>query len=199
MRKPLTFLLIALLLAACAPTMTPAPTLRYVPPKPTYTLTPPTPTPTLEFTPIPPTPLPIEPTLAVMTPDSVQVEKWKEYESALAKSTLSFLTPEMVFCEWEILGRSEQEEYVWAVCESGGSGMSVPVVINLKADGSIQNVETPGTNWSSSILKMFPADVREKFDHYNFGGAEKMSNHIDWRRKHPKEPPLIVLSATPAP
>ncbi len=138
----------------------------------------------------------------MITPDPIQVERWKEYETALAKSFLSYLPPKEVLCEWEILGRSAQEVYVWAVCEgpTGSSSVSTASVIHLEADGSIQNVETLGLdlNYSSGIL-MFPADVQEKFDYYHFGRVEKMSEHLDWRRIHPEEPPLIVLSVTPMP
>ena len=134
----------------------------------------------------------------MITPDAIQVERWKEYENALAKSLLSFLPPEEVLCEWEILGRSEQEVYVWAVCNGGDSSGSVPVVIHLASNGDIQSVERI-KNWSADIPRLFPAEVQEKFERYHFGRAGEMLEHAAWRRTHPGEPPLIVLSVTPTP
>ena len=125
-----------------------------------------------------PTPLPTEPIIPMITPDSIQVERWKEYEDALARTLLSFLPPEEVICEWEILGRSEQEVYVWAWCTSiissgtspiSGteifSSSSIPAVIHLRADGSVQSVEIPGAGsyYARDISRMFPLDVQENF------------------------------------
>jgi hypothetical protein len=160
-----------------------------------------------------PSPLPTQPTIAVFTPDPIQVERWKEYQTALAKSFLSYLHPEEVLCEWEILGRSDQEVYLWAVCMSiipigitaeGRdifSSSSTPAVIHVGEDGAVQSVEIPGagSDYARDIHRMFPSDVQEKFDQYHSGGAAEMSEHIEWRRTHPEEPPLIVLSATPMP
>jgi hypothetical protein len=159
------------------------------------------PTPTAEAIPtlIAPTLTPTQPIIFIKnTPDAIQVEKWKEYQTELAKVLLPFLQPETVLCEWEILGRVEQELYVWAVCQGMGSSVSVPVVIHLDADGTIRNVEFP-KHWSQDIQVMFPAYVREKFDYYNFGRADELAKHIEWRRTHPEEPPLIVFSTTPTP
>lgn len=158
-----------------------------------------TPTATLEvmFTSTP-SPMPAQPTIAVLTPDSAQLERWKEYQSALAKS-FSFSQSELTLCEWDILGQTNQKVYVWAVCEGqGGSSVSAPAVIHLGTNGAIQYVENP-RHWSSDLPKMFPTDIQQKFDYYHFGRAKELLAHIAWRRMHPDEPPLIVLSATPAP
>jgi hypothetical protein len=126
------------------------------------------------------------------------VERWKDYENALARSLLSFLSSEEVLCEWEVLGEYAQEVYVWAVCSGGESSRSVPAVIHLETDGNIQSVERP-KNWSADIPRLFPADIQAKFEIYQLGKAKEMSEHIGWRRTHPEEPPLIVLSTTPMP
>jgi len=186
--------LLATILTSCAltPTETPTPTV-------TSTPGPPTPTTALEvvFT-MTPSPMPVRPTIVVITPDSAQLGRWKEYQGSLAES-FSFSQSELALCEWDILGQSNQEVYVWAVCEGlGGSSVSTPAVIHLRADGSIQNVENP-KHWSSDISKMFPTDIQQKFDYYRFGRANELLAHIAWRRTHLEEPPLIVLSATPAP
>ena len=186
--------LLATILTSCAlaSTETPTPTVTSTPVPPTSTATLP-----VVFT-MTPSPMPAQPTIAVITPDSAQMERWKEYQSALAKS-FSFSQSELALCEWDILGQTNQEIYVWAVCEArGGSSVSAPAVIHLATDGSIQNVENP-KHWSSDISKMFPTDIQQKFDYYHFGRANELLAHIAWRRMHPEELPLIVLSATPVP
>jgi len=142
----------------------------------------------------------------MITPDSIQVERWMEYESALAGTILKNV--ESVLCEWEILGRSDQEVYVWAVCTStfsiGNSGLfyiaEMPAVIHIGVDGAVQSVEIPGagTQYASDIRRMFPLDAQEKYFSklINF---QELTDHLKWRREHPEEPPLIVLSATPLP
>ena len=158
-----------------------------------------------------PSPLPTQPTIAVFTPDPIQVERWKEYQTALAKSFFSYLHPEEVICEWEFLGRSDQEVYLWAVCMGINpigttaegrdifSSSSTPAVIHLGEDGAVQSVEIPGagSDYARDVRRMFPVDVREKFDQYPSGRAGEMSEHIEWRRTHPEEPPLVILSVIP--
>jgi hypothetical protein len=128
-----------------------------------------------------------------------------DYQTALAKTILSYLPPEEVLCEWEILGRSGNDVYAWAVCSGKDGGGSMPTVIHLESDGSVLNVETAtsatsnNSTWSENIVKLFPPDVREKFAHYQSGRAREMQEHIEWRRTHPEEPPLIILAGMPTP
>ncbi|MEW6400403.1 MAG: hypothetical protein AB1649_01315 [Chloroflexota bacterium] len=132
-----------------------------------------------------------------LTPDTIQVERWKDYQTALAKVIFPNDSPEWFSCEWAILGRSGQEVYMWAMCGAGLRSGSVPVVVHLNTDGSIQDVEKP-KNWSiETIHEMFPEDVRNKFYYMEEVEAQKMSEHLDWRWTHPEEPPLIILGATP--
>ena len=142
---------------------------------------------------------PTRPGETLITPDGIQVQRWKEYQTALAKKIHAYLPPEEVLYEWEILGRSGNDVYVWAVCSGKDSGGSLPAVIHLENDGTVLSVEKAGSNWSADIVRLFPPNVREKFAHYNSGRAGEMQEHIEWRRTHPEEPPLIVLSATPIP
>jgi hypothetical protein len=209
------WVVLPVLLSACGqqaialPTETPIPTVASPAPVPTSTFIPVTDIPT----PLP-TPLPTLPIIPMITPDAIQVERWKEYEDALARTLLSFLPREEVICEWDILGRSDQKVYVWAVCtniiSSGTSPISgteifsspsIPAVIHLGEDGSVQSVEIPGagSDYARDISRMFPLDVQEEFNRYHFGRAREMLEHAAWRRTHPEEPPLIVLSATPTP
>ncbi len=160
---------------------------------PTFTLIPVT---------VTPSPLPTESIIPMITPDPIQVERWMEYQTALAKSFLSYLHPEEVICEWEILGQSDQEIYVWAICTGiiGIGTLEDPAVIHIELDGSIQIVEIPGggTDYASDIREMFPLDAQEKY----FGGLihfQELMDHLNWRREHSEEPPLIVLSVQPIP
>ncbi len=155
------------------------------------------------------TPLPTLPvTPPFITPDAIQTARWKEYEAILAKS-LGFL-PQETLCEWDILGTSEQILYIWVVCEntipfgttSKGikmySSSSTPALIHIEKDRSVHSVEIPAPG-ISDYKRMFPTYVQEKFEFYRFGRAKELSNHIEWRRTHPEEPPLIVLGATSTP
>jgi len=169
------------------------------------------PTSTLIPVTITPSPLPTQPTIPIITPDPIQVERWKEYEDALAIALFppKYIpqSPSEFLCEWEILGRSDQEVYVWAVCMSifsagVNSGLpyhaEIPAVIHIGADGVVQNVEIPGggSSYASDIRRMFPPEAQEKY----FEGLihfQELRDHLRWRREHPEEPPLIVLSATP--
>ena len=190
MKAQKIIILLATILVSCTPAVTLVPT---------ETSPPTTLTPTAKvIAAATPTPMPAQPTFAAITPDIVQVEGWKEFQSALAKS-FSFSQSELALCEWDNLGQTNQEVYVWAVCENlGGSSVSAPAVIHLGADGSIQNVENP-KHWNSDIPRMFPVDIQEKFNDYRFGRANELGKHLIFREKHPEVPPLIVLSNTPHP
>jgi hypothetical protein len=171
--------------------------------------------PTSIFTPIPaiaslePTPGPTQPTIAVITPDPAQLERWQEYEYALGKELLEReLSRGKVVCEWEILGQHEQEVYVWVYCSSttplGETDIfpfsQTPAVIHLNEDSSIQSVERPGagTYYARDIREMFPPDAQERYFDRLFD-LLRLSERLRWRRKHPEEPPLIVISSTPLP
>lgn len=156
--------------------------------------------------------IPTLPPPPILTPDAIQVERWQEYQTELAKSVLSGylgLDPDIyryALCEWDILQGSSQVLYVWAYCSvSDGRGGDFPAVVYLEADGSVQNVEVPsrGSTWEYDINKMFPKEVQEKFDAYTGnsiidGRIKEMHDHLVYRETHPEEPPLIILSAMPA-
>jgi len=188
-------------LVACGKQTVPLPTKI-----PVSTVVSPTPVPTLTLIPVTftPSPLPAQPVIPIITPDPIQLERWKEYEDALRRIILKDV--ESVLCEWEILGRSDREVYVWAVCMSIFSVVNtglpyhaeMPAVIHIGADGAIQGVEIPGIHYAADIRRMFPPDAQERY----FEGLihfQELTDHLRWRREHPEEPPLIVLSATPTP
>ena len=197
------YIILFAFLAACGkqnavlPTVAPTPTA--LPP----TSIPPTAVPT--STPLPatlvPTPLPTEPVFPVITPNPVQIERWNEYEDALALAFFKgYFRPEDVVCEWEILEQTDLEVYVWAYCSgiyaAGPSAGSIPTVIHLRTDGSVQSAEIPGsgTAYGPDIRRMFPQHIQERiFNHIiSFQGLD---DRIRWRRGHPDEPPLIVLNS----
>ena len=152
------------------------------------------------------TPTATQPTVPILTPDAIQVERWKEYQTELAKLVLSdsgVANPIYAdaLCEWDILGRSGQEVYVWAVCVTSNSGGKGPVVIYLETDGSIQKVIAAGFKGLFYNLDLFPVDVQAKINLYAYGSgrADEMGTHLGYRLTHPEEPPLVVLSSTPIP
>ena len=206
MKSRLFIALLTLTLASCAPAPTPAPTGTALPATATFTPVPATITPTFTpgFTPPPPTPLPPTPTFPpIITPDAIQVEQWKEYEAALAKGILPTYTFETILCEWDLLARSGQQIYVWAACASPNVSDWRPAVIHLGFDGSFRSVEVPKRN-QAFVDKLFPKEVQAKFSLYTgdslfTGRLRELLNHVRFREIHPEEPPLIILSATPAP
>ncbi|MDL1919001.1 hypothetical protein FBQ83_06715 [Chloroflexi bacterium CFX5] len=143
--------------------------------------------------------IPTLPPLPIITPNAVQVEQWREYQNALAKKLVSKFPVEIVLCEWDILGETEKELYVWAVCAAPGYVASKPAVMYFKTDGSIQGVEIAvyGSTWDSDIRRMFPEDVREVINSGFFiQRSVELKNHIEWRRMQSEVPPLIILSVT---
>ena len=195
MIKPLLFILTLVVLTSCGqqtvvvPTQTPLPT-----------VVSPTAIPTSTFIPVAmiPTATPTRPGETLIKPDETQVTRWKEYQTALAKNVLTHLPPEEVLCEWDILGQSGNDVYVWIVCKGNLSSGSLPAIIHLDSEGAVLSVER-ASNWSRDIPRLFPPDVIDKFAHYHSGRAGELIEHIEWRRTHPDEPPLIILLATSTP
>jgi hypothetical protein len=149
-----------------------------------------------------PTLIPTQPSVPIITPDTVQVERWKEIEKELAKNILPMNPIESVICEWDILGNSEQKVYVYAICASLAGDDSFPVVIHFRTDGSIHNMEIPrrASEWFPDINRMFPVEIQAKFRLYTYSEIyTDMLNHLRYRFNHPEEPPLVILSATPTP
>ena len=186
------FLLVTIILVSCAPatantsTEVPFPlTIIFAP-----TFAPVMKTPTLQVT-LSVTPIPAQ---------TAELEKWMKYERALA---LEILWKSDAICEWEILGQSNQEVYVWSLCQITnleiGSAASVPAVIHLGNDGSIEKVQIPGdgTQYGIDIRKMFPSELQEQIITQSVS-IDEMWSHIQSRHKNP-EPPLIVLSGVSLP
>ena len=138
--------------------------------------------------------------------DPVQLERWKEYETALAQKLLPQYPRNTVSCEWELTEKLEQKINVWAVCmttvTSANVGnyyfpaASVPAVINLDASGAVQSVDIPkyGNGYLSDYGKLFPNGAWKTFPN-----VTAMEERLHWRRTHPAEPPLVVVNATTTP
>lgn len=126
---------------------------------------------------------------------SAKMERWMEYERALS---LELLGTTDAICEWEVLGQDAGEVYVWAECQINylaiGTATSVPAVLYLGKNGSIENVQIPGdgTRYEIDIRNMFPPELLEPIFSMS-ADTEGMWSHLQLRHKTP-EPPLIVLS-----
>lgn len=180
---------------------------------PIQTVVLPTAIPTSTLTPVTdiPTPLPPQPTIAFITPDAIQVERWKEYEDELAKLVLSnsgadFPRYEDALCEWDVLGRSGQDIYVWAECTAGSGVGRGPAVVYLEQDGSIRDViyAFPSPSRDVTISRLFPEDIQAKiYTYFSSEWSRELQRHLNYRLTHPDVPPLIVLSgmltASPTP
>ncbi len=211
MKKTMFIVFLALMAAACAPSQpgqseAEATALAYAQTaialtqtaQPTKTSLP-TGTPT--FVTVTASPLPTQPPVILITPDAIQVERWQEYQTELAKSVLPYDPSPIVLCEWAILGQSNQEVYLWAVCE-GVARTSAPVIIYLNIDGTIQQVKAVGydATRNTQIQQLFPLDVQEKiFSELISNLDEQLTRHLSQRSGYPESLPLIILEATPMP
>jgi len=150
------------------------------------------------------------PSPVALTPVHIQtivatpLPRWIEYERALARTFFHY--PVGIIghgiCEWEVLGHSDREVYVDAMCinlnNTYGSIMRSPAVIYLSSDGEIISIETPqpGNQYSEDIRKMFPEEVQKRLTNPDY--SADWSNHLETRRNKDVQP-LIVLLGTSMP
>jgi hypothetical protein len=116
---------------------------------------------------------------------------------------------ESALCEWDILGRSNQEVYVWAVCSGPSADGNRPAVIYLEHNGAIKEVavvqvRSSPNGYSSNEGELFPPDVQKIIESYYIkqypflsDWALELIKHLNYRKTHTEEPPLVVLSAIP--
>jgi hypothetical protein len=163
------------------------------------------------------TPITLSPTSTPATPTATRIyiavtsspersARWQEYERALAARLLFLHAPEDILCEWEILGESSNEIYLWAIClglppegrsEEYAPIASIPVVIHLGLDGSLVSVELPrdaGRSYGEGIREIFPKDVQQIISERSINIAA-LAEHAKLRRTNPG-PPFIVLIST---
>lgn len=140
------------------------------------------------------------PTTTPTVPEVVPV--WSQVEVALSSSILR--TPDGK-CEWEVLGWLKQKVYVWALCQAGpgpgATAASVPAVLWVRQDRSIQNVEIPGdgTNYGISIRKLFPPAVQDKVFAHSFD-VEAAEKRLQARWEDPTlDPAIFARTGDPLP
>ncbi|MCJ7694714.1 MAG: hypothetical protein MUO40_04730 [Anaerolineaceae bacterium] len=133
-----------------------------------------------------------------------QADRWMLYEDALASRLLRVPNVRGAgLCEWEILGQSGQEVYIWAMCQvaddPNGSATSAPVVIRIDQDTTIESVELPrdGSEWGDDVRAMFPEDLWSVI-FFEKADIDGMWAHIQLRHTNP-EPPLIALEGLKLP
>jgi len=137
-----------------------------------------------------------------ISPDPAQLDRWKEYQTALAEKLMPQYPRDKVLCEWELTKKYELRINVWAVCMTTVTSAevgnyyfpvaSVPAVINLDVDGTVQSVEIPeyGESYLSDFWKLFPNGAWN-----DLPDVSAMEKHLHWRRINRTEPPLVVLNA----
>lgn len=146
------------------------------------------------------TPPPTQIFFPVTTPDPTQLEKWQEYETALAHSLLPEVLQESVLCEWAVLGRDSMDVYVMALCGNTSVYATAPTVIHLDENNSIESIEIvkPDSMRDANIRRLFPLDVQNiVYSEAMKLIREELAEHLKQRLSHPKELPWIVLWATP--
>lgn len=150
-----------------------------------------------------PTPMPTQ----TQIPTGGPPPRWRQYEEALANAILEIAYPpnDEGLCEWDLLGQQEQEIYLWAVCQVAstdrGTAGSVPVVVLLAPDGSIEKVILPraGVDYPEDIKALFPADVQERIFNRTYFDPKAAMEHIALRRKDRTIPPMIVEAGVTLP
>jgi len=116
---------------------------------------------------------------ATETVEVPSLPRWMGYEQTLSAVLLAG-TGEEGFCEWDILGHTDTDVYVWALCQvrssgDGAASMS-PAVIYLSADGRIDRVAMPReSSYLDDIKSLFPSDLQAcAMDNACFDGPAAM-------------------------
>lgn len=195
-------------LAPATPVVSPQENITFTPVPPTSTFSP-------TFTSIPgptftPSPMPTQFPFPNITPNAEQLSKWREYEDALAARLLSrdYLLGGKIICEWKLLGAEPGKLFAWARCTQTTpidesefySSSDVPVVILIDESNNVLEILKPGAGslYAKDIREFFPPDVQERIFSHQIDFS-RMSEHLDYRRDHPEESPLIVKDMTPSP
>lgn len=113
-------------------------------------------------------------------------------EQALAKAT--FPSGDQVLCNWQILGKNEQELYAWVFCQMVAAphgATSAPVVIKLNPNGHYSQLILYEDE--ASTLELFPAAVRKRAVDQDFDFTALTKRMIE-RLADPTLPPLIITA-----
>lgn len=111
-------------------------------------------------------------------------------EQMLAKATFPSGGP--VLCNWQILGKNEQELYAWVFCQMIApphGTTSAPVLIKLNANGHYGQVILYED--AVSTLELFPAAVRKLAIDQDFD-FNLLNTRMNERLANPSLPPLII-------
>ncbi len=101
-------------------------------------------------------------------------------------------------CDWQVLGHTGQEVYVWAFCAANQAGAditaaSVPTVLTLTDDGHTVTARIPrdGTYYAEDVRAMFPPEVQQQvFGRLPEATLARLAQHARRRLTLPTLPPL---------
>jgi hypothetical protein len=100
-------------------------------------------------------------------------------------------------CEWEVLGQTPQDLYVWVVCQSiaNDSAVSVPAAVHLGTDGRVARVDVPrdGSLYAQDVRALFPQDLHQRIF------AHDVDANAMWARVAARRAGLPPVTVTPTP
>lgn len=104
----------------------------------------------------------------LLPPANGLAHTWRDVETALVRAILPATLANGV-CDWRVLGHTEREVYVWALCaanqpETDIAAASLPAVLALADDGHTVTARVPrdGTYYPEDVRALFPAGVQEQ-------------------------------------
>lgn len=138
-----------------------------------------------------------QPTGDLLPPTNGLTHTWRDYETALVRAILPPTLANGV-CDWQVLGHTGQEVYVWAFCAARQPGAdiaaaSVPAVLALAGDGHTITARIPrdGTYYPEDVRTLFPADVQQRvFDRPSTEMPARLAQHARRRLILSTLPPL---------
>ncbi len=141
---------------------------------------------------------PVVPSLNdLLPPTNGMTHTWRDYETALVRAILPATLANGV-CDWQVLGHTGQEVYVWAFCAANQAGAditaaSLPAVLTLADDGHTVTARIPrdGTYYPEDVRALFPADVQQQiFRRLPEATLSRLEQHARRRLTWPTLPPL---------
>jgi len=140
----------------------------------------------------------------LLPPANGLAHTWRDYETALVRAILPATLANGV-CDWRVLGHTEREVYVWALCaanqpETDIAAASLPAVLALADDGHTVTARIPrdGTYYPEDVRLLFPADVQEQiFRHLPEATLSRLEQHARRRLTLPTLPPLGAAEIIP--
>ncbi len=132
----------------------------------------------------------------LLPPTNGLAHTWRDYETALVRAILPPTLANGV-CDWQVLGHTGQEVYVWAFCAAYQAGAdtsaaSVPAVLSMADDGHTVTARIPreGSYYPEDVRAMFPPKVQQQvFDRLPEATLSRLEQHAR-RLTLPTLPPL---------